>query len=46
MKPLQHVAKDKLVMAATVLVVIPVLIVYFFFQCWIVQGFTISGFRG
>lgn len=46
MKPLQRVTKDNLVMAATVMVVIPIVIVYFFFQRWIVRGFTISGFRG
>jgi len=42
----QHTEQAHMIMAATVLVVIPVLIVYFFFQRWIVQGFTISGFRG
>jgi multiple sugar transport system permease protein len=41
----QHVTKHNLVMAATVMVVIPILLVYFFFQRWIVQGFAISGLK-
>ena len=41
----QHVTKDNLIMAATVLIVIPILLVYFFFQRWIVRGFTLSGFK-
>ena len=32
-------------MAATVLVVIPILIIYFFFQRWIVRGVVTSGFK-
>jgi multiple sugar transport system permease protein len=34
-----------LTMAASVLVVVPVLIVYATFQRWIVQGFALSGFK-
>jgi multiple sugar transport system permease protein len=33
------------VMAASVLVVVPVLIVYVFFQRWIVEGFSLSGLK-
>jgi ABC-type glycerol-3-phosphate transport system permease component len=32
-------------MAAGVLVVIPILIVYIFVQRWIVQGFAMTGFK-
>jgi ABC-type glycerol-3-phosphate transport system permease component len=32
-------------MAATVMVVIPIVIVYFFFQRWIVRGITLTGFK-
>jgi multiple sugar transport system permease protein len=41
----QHSERQNIVMAATVLVVIPVLFVYFFFQRWIVRGFTMSGLK-
>jgi multiple sugar transport system permease protein len=41
----QHVTKNNLIMAATVLMVIPILLVYFFFQRWIVRGFALSGFK-
>jgi multiple sugar transport system permease protein len=34
-----------MVMAASVLVVVPVLLVYTFFQRWIVEGFTLSGMK-
>jgi ABC-type maltose transport system permease subunit len=33
-------------MAATVLIIMPILIVFLFFQRWIVQGFTMSGMKG
>jgi multiple sugar transport system permease protein len=33
-------------MAATVLIIMPILIVFIFFQRWIVQGFTMSGMKG
>lgn len=42
----QHSSRQNIVMAATVLVVIPILFVYFFFQRWIVRGFTMSGIKG
>ena len=42
----QHGARPHIQMAATVMVVIPILIVYFFFQRWIVQGFSMSGLKG
>jgi ABC-type glycerol-3-phosphate transport system permease component len=32
-------------MAATVMIILPILIVFIFFQRWIVQGFTMSGFK-
>jgi multiple sugar transport system permease protein len=41
----QHSSRQNIVMAATVLVVVPILFVYFFFQRWIVQGFTMSGIK-
>jgi multiple sugar transport system permease protein len=41
----QHGARPHIQMAATVMVVIPILIVYFFFQRWIVQGLSMTGFK-
>ncbi len=41
----QHSSRPGLTSAAIVLMVIPILIVYFFFQRWIVQGFTMSGLK-
>jgi multiple sugar transport system permease protein len=41
----QHGARPHIQMAATVMVVIPILVVYFFFQRWIVQGFAMSGLK-
>mgnify|MGYP005835807921 FL=1 len=32
-------------MAASVLIVMPILLVYFLFQKWIVRGFTLTGFK-
>jgi ABC-type glycerol-3-phosphate transport system permease component len=32
-------------MAASVLVIIPVLIAYFLFQRWIVRGIALTGFK-
>ncbi len=32
-------------MAASVLIVMPILVVYFIFQKWIVRGFTLTGFK-
>ena len=40
-----HTGQAALVMAATVLIIMPVLIVFLFFQRWIVQGFTMTGFK-
>ncbi len=42
----QHGSRQNIVMAATILVVLPILGVYFFFQRWIVQGFATSGLKG
>jgi len=41
----QHSAQLNLVMAASVLMVIPVLIVFAFAQRWIVRGLTLTGVR-
>jgi multiple sugar transport system permease protein len=41
-----HTGQGALVMAATVLIILPILIVFMFFQRWIVQGFTMSGMKG
>jgi multiple sugar transport system permease protein len=40
-----HTGQGALVMAATVLIIMPVLFVFLFFQRWIVQGFTMTGFK-
>jgi multiple sugar transport system permease protein len=40
-----HASQGALVMAATVLIIMPILIVFMFFQRWIVQGFTTTGFK-
>jgi multiple sugar transport system permease protein len=40
-----HAGQGGLVMAATVMIILPILIVFMFFQRWIVQGFTMSGFK-
>lgn len=40
------VSNDHLTMAASVLVVLPVLIVFLFVQRWIVEGITLSGMKG
>jgi multiple sugar transport system permease protein len=41
----QHSSRPNLTNAATVMMVVPILFVYFFFQRWIVQGFTMSGLK-
>ncbi len=41
----QHGARHDLSMAASVLVILPILVVYFLFQRWIVQGITLTGFK-
>lgn len=40
------VSNDHLTMAASVLVVLPVLIIFLFVQRWIVEGITLSGMKG
>jgi ABC-type glycerol-3-phosphate transport system permease component len=40
-----HVGQDGLVMAATVMIVLPILLVLVYFQRWIVKGFVTSGFK-
>jgi len=40
-----HTGQGALVMAATVLIMVPILLVFLNFQRWIVQGFTMSGFK-
>jgi multiple sugar transport system permease protein len=42
----QHSTQPNITMAATVMIVIPILIVYFIFQRWIVRGFATSGLKG
>lgn len=41
----QHGSRQDLTMAASVLVILPIVIVYFLFQRWIVQGITLTGFK-
>ncbi len=41
-----HATQPALVMAANVLIVIPILIVFIVCQRWIIQGFTMSGLKG
>jgi multiple sugar transport system permease protein len=41
----QHASRTDLVMAASVLVLLPVLIVYVSFQRWIVKGVALTGFK-
>ncbi len=41
-----HAGQGALIMAATVMIIVPILIVFMFFQRWIVQGFTMSGLKG
>ena len=40
-----YTGQPALIMAATVLIVTPILLVFVNFQRWIVQGFTFSGFK-
>ena len=42
----RHTSNLGLQMAASVLLVMPVLVVYMFLQRWVVRGFTLSGFKG
>ncbi len=41
----QHGARQDLTMAASVLVILPILVVYFIFQRWIVRGIALTGFK-
>ncbi len=41
----QHSGQGALIMAATVLVIVPILAVFVYFQRWIVRGFTMTGFK-
>lgn len=41
----QHGARPDLTMAASVLVILPIVIVYFVFQRWIVRGIALTGFK-
>jgi len=41
----QHGARPDLTMAASVLVILPILVVYFLFQRWIVRGIALTGFK-
>lgn len=41
----QHGGNPGLTNAATILVILPILFVFLYFQRWIVQGFTMSGFK-
>ena len=41
----QHGSRYDLTMAASILVIIPVLIAYFLFQRWIVRGIALTGFK-
>lgn len=41
----QHGARFDLTMAASVLVILPIVVVYFIFQRWIVRGIALTGFK-
>jgi ABC-type glycerol-3-phosphate transport system permease component len=41
----QHGTRYDLTMAASILVIIPVLIAYFIFQRWVVRGIALTGFK-
>jgi multiple sugar transport system permease protein len=41
----QHGARFDLTMAASILVILPILVIYFIFQRWIVQGIALTGFK-
>jgi len=42
----QHGSNPGITNAATILVVLPILFLFFYFQRWIVRGFTMSGLKG
>jgi multiple sugar transport system permease protein len=41
----QHGSRFDLTMAASVMVILPILVVYFIFQRWIVRGIALTGFK-
>lgn len=41
----QHGSRFDLTMAASVLVILPIVVVYFLFQRWIVRGIALTGFK-
>jgi multiple sugar transport system permease protein len=41
----QHGTRYDLTMAASILVILPVLAAYFMFQRWIVRGIALTGFK-
>lgn len=41
----QHGSRADLTMAASVLVILPIVVIYFFFQRWIVRGIALTGFK-
>jgi multiple sugar transport system permease protein len=41
----QHGSRADLTMAASVLVILPILVIYFLFQRWIVRGIAMTGFK-
>jgi multiple sugar transport system permease protein len=41
----QHGARFDLTMAASILVILPIVVIYFLFQRWIVRGITLTGFK-
>jgi ABC-type glycerol-3-phosphate transport system permease component len=42
----QHQTEWSLLMAATILMIIPMVLIFFFFQRYFIQGFTMSGLKG
>jgi multiple sugar transport system permease protein len=40
-----HLARPQMVLTATILVILPILLVYMFFQRWIVRGIATTGFK-
>ncbi|MBL8164575.1 MAG: carbohydrate ABC transporter permease [Anaerolineae bacterium] len=42
----RHTSDLGLQMAASILIVMPILVVYLFLQRWVVRGFTLSGIKG
>jgi ABC-type glycerol-3-phosphate transport system permease component len=40
-----HLARPQMVLTATILVILPILVVYLFFQRWIVRGIATTGFK-